>query len=181
MKWFFAFIGTIAWHKGLHILIDAFKKVKEKKVKLKIYGEGDQTSDYIKSIYKLSKDDNRIEFCGRFMYEDLAKIMKNISVIIIPSVYKEIFPLVMETGFAFKKPVIASNIGGIPESVKDNINGFLFEVGNVDQLSDILNRISDDPELIKKLKQNIKQPPYIEEEALTYTRIYEELTKIYYS
>lgn len=177
----FAFMGTIAWHKGLHILIDAFKKVRGQKVKLKIYGEGDEKSDYVKSLYKLSKDDNRIEFCGRFMYKDLAKIMKNISVIIIPSVYKEIYPLVMETGFAFKKPVIASNIGGIPESVKDNINGFLFEVGNVDQLSDILNRISDDPELIKKLKQNIKQPPHIEEEALTYTRIYEELAKIYYS
>ena len=114
------------------------------------------------------------------MYEDLAKIMKNISVIIIPSVYKEIYPLVMETGLAFKKPVIASNIGGIPESVKDNINGLLFEVGNVDQLSDILNRIIGDPELIKKLKQNIKRPPYIEEEALNYTRVYEELAKVYY-
>jgi len=177
----FAFIGTIAWHKGLHVLIEAFKKVKHKNIKLLIYGSGDEKSDYVESLYNSANGDSRIEFCGTFRYEDLPEIMKKISVIVIPSVYKEIYPLVMQTAFAYKKPLIASNIGGITESVKDKINGYLFEVGNVDELSDILSMVSNNPKLISKLKENIERPSYIEEEALVYSRVYEELAKVYQS
>ncbi|MBU0581254.1 MAG: glycosyltransferase [Candidatus Margulisbacteria bacterium] len=51
-------------------------------------------------------------------------------------------------------PVIGSNVGGIPELVKDNLNGFLFESGNVEQLIIILEKIINNPELLKELSKN---------------------------
>jgi glycosyltransferase involved in cell wall biosynthesis len=171
----FGFIGTLIWHKGLHVLIDAFKKVDDKKIKLKIYGSGPEGDPYPEHVMNLAKEDKRIEFCGTFEYEDLPEVMKEISIIIIPSTYKEIYPLVMQMSLAYKKPVISSNIGGMGEVIKDGINGYLFEISNVNQLSDIISMISNNPSIISSLRQNIEYPPRVEEEAFVYERTYKML------
>ena len=171
----FGFMGSLIWHKGVDVLIKAFKKVQNEKIKLKIYGRGDERDPYLKDIQELAKDDNRIEFSGTFVHEDLAKIMKEFSVVVVPSSYRDNFPLVMQESLAHLKPLIGSRNGGIPEAVNDGINGYLFNPGNVDQLAEIIQRISDNPEIIKKLKDGIKLPPRIEAEALRYENVYREL------
>jgi len=171
----FGFMGSLIWHKGVDVLIKAFKKVQNEKIKLKIYGRGDEHDPYLKHIQELAKDDNRIEFSGTFVHEDLGKIMKEFSVVVVPSSYRDNFPLVMQESLAHLKPLIGSKNGGIPEAVNDGINGYLFNPGNVDQLTKIIQSISDNPEIIKKLKDGIKLPPRIEAEALRYENVYREL------
>jgi glycosyltransferase involved in cell wall biosynthesis len=171
----FCFMGTFIWHKGIHVLINAFKMVKNDKLKLKIFGRGDDRDPYVKDILKLAKDDSRIEFCGTFDYSELPKIMKEISITVIPSSYKENFPLVMQNSLAYNKPVIASNVGGMPEVIKDGLNGFLFEQENTEQLARIIHNISQNPDIIEKLKKGITSPPRIESEALQYENIYRNL------
>jgi glycosyltransferase involved in cell wall biosynthesis len=171
----FAFIGSLIWQKGAHILINSFKKIKSDKIKLKIFGSGVEGDVYPERVLSMIKDDTRIEYCGIFEYHDLPEIMNKISVVVIPSLYKEIYPLVMQLSFAYKKPVIASKIGGLPESILDGINGYLFEIGNVQQLTSILSMISDNPEILTKLKKNIHNPPRIEEEAFIYENAYRQL------
>jgi len=173
----FCFIGTFIWHKGIHVLINAFKMVKNDKLQLKIYGRGDERDPYVKDLLNLAKDDERIQFCGTFDYGELPEIMQGISITIIPSSYKENFPLVMQNSLAYNKPVIASNLGGMPEVIKDNVNGFLFEPENVEQLARIIHKISQNPEIIEKLKKGITSPPRIESEALQYENIYRNLLK----
>jgi len=173
----FCFMGTFIWHKGVHVLIKAFKKVENKKIKLKIYGRGDERDPYIKDLLNLAKDDERIEFCGTFDYSELPEIMADISITVIPSSYKENFPLVMQNSLAYNKPVIASNVGGMPEVIKDGINGFLFEQEDEDQLARIIHEVSQNPEIIEKLKEGIVSPPRIESEALQYENIYRNLLK----
>jgi len=172
----FGFIGSFIWQKGTHILIDAFKKVKDENLKLKIWGKGVENDFYEGRVKNLAKKDPRIELCGTFDYEDLPKVMKQVSVLVIPSVYLEIFPLIMQMALAYKKPVIAANIGGLPEVIEDGVNGFLFEAGNVKQLTKILSNIVEKPEIISELKQNIENPPRIEQEALEYVKAYRDLT-----
>jgi len=171
----FGFFGTFIWHKGLDVLIKAFTKVENKKIKLKIYGRGDERDPYVNNLNNLARNDKRIEFLGTFDYGDLPNIMKGISVMVIPSSYKENFPLVMQLSLAYRKPIIASNIGGIPEVVKDGVNGQLFEAGNVEQLAKIIYTLSENPASILLLKNGIKSPPRIEGEALQYENTYREL------
>jgi glycosyltransferase involved in cell wall biosynthesis len=173
----FGFMGTFIWHKGVHVLIKAFKMVENKKIKLKIFGRGDERDPYVKELINLAKNDDRIEFCGTFDYSELPKIMGGISVIVIPSSYKENFPLVMQNSLAYHKPVIASNVGGMPEVIKDDVNGFLFEQENEEHLARIIHKISQNPEILKRLKNGIKLPPRIEGEALHYENIYRNLLK----
>ena len=173
----FCFMGTFIWHKGIHVLIKAFKMVENDNLKLKIYGRGDERDPYVKDLLNLAKDDKRIEFCGTFEYNELPHIMQEISMIVIPSSYKENFPLVMQNSLAYNKPVIASNVGGMPEVIKDGLNGFLFEQENFEQLARIIHKISKNPEIIEKLKEGIDSPPRIEAEALQYENIYRNLMR----
>lgn len=173
----FGFIGSLMWHKGLHILIEAFKKVKDHNIKLKIYGAGAEGNQYANSVLELIKEDERIEYAGTFEYKDLPSIMKDISVMVIPSTYKEIYPLVMQTSLAYKKPVIATKVGGMPEVIEDGVNGYLFDIGDIDQLSKIISTIVGNPNHLDILKKNIKLPPRVEEEAFVYERAYRELIR----
>jgi len=179
----FAFIGNFVWNKGLQVLIEAFKKVNDKKIKLKIYGNTDTANQYARQTINLlggirpdgiANSDERIEFCGTFDYKELPSIMKNLHVIVIPSVYKEIYPLVMQTALAFKKPVIASDIGGIPEVIHHEINGFLFPHGDHDELARTIQMIVDDPKILDRMKKNIATPRKIEEECVTYDNAYRD-------
>jgi glycosyltransferase involved in cell wall biosynthesis len=171
----FGFIGSLVWHKGLHVLIQALNQIKDPKIKVKVYGKGAEGDPYATKVLELVKKDHRIEFCGTFEYKDLPQIMKDLSVIVIPSTYKEIYPLVMQLSLAYKKPVIATKIGGMPEVIQDGVNGYLFEIGNVDQLSSIISKISQNPSLVSKIKDNIVSPPRIEEEAFMYENTYRKL------
>jgi glycosyltransferase involved in cell wall biosynthesis len=95
--------------------------------------------------------DSRIKLRGSFPPEKRGDVYRAIDVLVLPSRVPETFSLVTHEALSVGKPVIASNIGAIPEAVIDGANGFLFEPGNIDQLTMILGRIKDNPELLEKL------------------------------
>lgn len=171
-----AFVGTIGWHKGLHILIKAFRKAQYSNLTLKIYGSPAGQTDYHNTLLDLAQGDKRIEFLEPFDIGQLPAIMRDISAIVIPSVYYEPYPLVMLIALAYRIPLIASNIGGIPELVKDGLNGFLFKPGDADQLAKVIEKIARNPQVLEELRKNIVTPRRTEEEALDYENIYRKLT-----
>jgi glycosyltransferase involved in cell wall biosynthesis len=173
----FGFIGTLAWHKGVHVLVKACRQLAHCDFRVKIYGSPYAQWDYFKSLVDLTEGDERIQFPGAFDLERSWEIMCGISALVIPSVYYENYPLVMLLAFAHKVPVIASNIGGMPELIRDGENGFLFEMGNYRELAGIMEKIAKDPGILHILRANITSPRRIEEEALDYETIYKELVQ----
>ena len=172
----FGYIGTISWHKGLHILVNAFRKVKSRNLRLNIYGSVNEDLQYGNEIVRVAKEDTRIEFRGSFDIVNSAEVMNNVSVLVVPSVYYDNYPLVTLMALAYKTPVIGSDIGGIPEVIQHGKNGFLFKPGNSDELASLIKRIAAKPELLKRLRENIVSPRRVEEEALDYENIYRKLT-----
>jgi glycosyltransferase involved in cell wall biosynthesis len=121
----FGFIGTILPAKGLHVLINAFNGIKAKEIELRIYGKlypyvGHE--DYPSFLKKISKNKN-IKFLGAFNHTEIANIFKEIDILVVPSIWQENSPFVIQEAFLFKTPVIASRIGGIPELLADGVNG----------------------------------------------------------
>ena len=166
----FGFAGNVAPIKGVHILIDAFLQVPEDKAELRIYGSYDLKSKYFKELLlKTGKKDN-IKFLGR--YEDVKQPYSEIDVLIFPSIVYENCPLVLQEAKITKTPVIASNLGAIPEFVKDGKTGLLFEPNNPEDLFGKIMRIVEHPELIEKFKANITPPRSIEEQAKEIEEIY---------
>lgn len=171
----FAFIGPILKHKGVHILIEAFRKISLSNIRLVIYGHYFHERSYFEYIQKISDTDNRIKIFGRFNYEDLSEIYSSVDVAVFPSVWYETYCIALSEATAHKVPVIAANtIGAALEHLKDGVNGFIFEMGNDEKLADVIELIGKDPTIISRLKENVSYPPRIEEEAFQYDLIYKE-------
>jgi glycosyltransferase involved in cell wall biosynthesis/SAM-dependent methyltransferase len=166
------YLSYLAYHKGAHILLEAFAKADAPNVSLLMYGDTSADRDYFSQLKTIAKDSKKIGFPGRYSYENLTGIINNLDVVVLPSLWWENSPLVLLRSLAQDVPVITSNLGGMTEIIRDGVNGFAFEIGNSDDLAKIIRKIGDDPSILNALKQQITHPPRIEEEAFEYERLY---------
>ncbi len=142
------YIGTLGKHKGVDILIDAFKNIDDSSLRLHIIGKGYDEDKFKKQ----AENDERIIFHGFIDNKDIQKYYDMSNVIVIPSICYDNSPLVIYESFSNSTPVIGSDIGGIPELIDDHVNGLLFKAGDSDSLKEKLLEISNNKELLKKLE-----------------------------
>jgi len=142
------YVGTLINHKGVDVLIRAFKNIEKRKIRLHILGKGSDES----SLKLLAGDDDRIIFHGFLEGKKLNRCYQKANIIVVPSVCFDNSPLVIYESFMNGTPVIGSKIGGIPELIDEGVNGFLFEPGNSKQLHDILLYLIENPEELQKLE-----------------------------
>lgn len=165
----FAFIGLIAPSKGIQVLIEAFNHIEN--ATLDIHGPlGEDRRKYMKLI----KNEN-IKLKGEFKHEEVQKVFSNIDILIIPSVCMENSPLTIREAFATKTPVIASNIGGLPEMVQDGKTGLIFEVGDAKDLFEKIRYFIANPSEVKRMSREIRPVKTIGENAIEMETIYKDL------
>ena len=146
----FLYFGRLDEIKGIQIAIEAFKKNSSEKIKFHIVGSG----PYENELKKLANHDPRIIFHGYYKFEKFQFLLNQCSYSIIPSICYENFPFSIIESFNYAVPVIGSKIGGIPEIITNNYNGFLFEPGDSNSLSRIITKTIEDNQLLNKLSQN---------------------------
>lgn len=120
------YYGRLSKEKGILNLVNAAKKTNSK---LKIAGSGPQKDEVLNEI----KGFSNIEYVGFQSGLDLNNLIKESSFVIVPSEWYENNPMTIVESFSYGKPVIGSNIGGIPELVNEN-TGYIFESGNLESL-----------------------------------------------
>jgi glycosyltransferase involved in cell wall biosynthesis len=152
------FIGTLAKHKGCHVLIEAFKTLPVKSAVLKIYGNFVDFPDYIEELKQLADHSNDIRFCGTFANTEIAKVFADLDVLVVPSLWYENTPLVVYSAQAAGCPVVASNFAGLADVIHHEENGLLFKAGDVAALATQLSRLVDEPQLLEQLSLHA-QPP----------------------
>jgi len=170
-----AFLGTLLPHKGVHVLIKAFTKVRSDNLRLKIYGGYFHAHEYYSNLLALAEADKRIEFCGDYAFDGIADVVEDIDVVIVPSVWHENAPLVISVAQMFGIPVIASSLGGMVEMIVDGVNGFTFKPGDVDDLADKIRLIAANPDILTDLSARKVLPPRIESEAFILESLYASL------
>lgn len=134
---YFLFYGRLAPEKGVMTLINTWKRL-GKEVRLKIIGEG-VMSAMIKDEIKNSNLTN-IEFLGFRKGEELFSYIRNSSFVLVPSEWYENNPLTIVEAYSSGKPVIGSNIGGIPELIIEEKTGYLFSMGDSMELEAKINK-----------------------------------------
>ena len=124
------------------------------------------------------KDGNSafIKFHGAFPHERLGEILSKIDVLVVPSQWHENNPRVIQEAFASKTPVLGSNVGGISEFVQHEVNGLLFERGDVVELASQFKRIVEEPDLLSCLQIGISPVKTIDQEVTELVTIYDALT-----
>ena len=161
------YIGRISREKGIVALLKAAAALPG--VTIKIVGTG----EYKKELMEIPTN---VTFLGQKNREELATLIKNASFAVFPSECYETFGLVVVEAFAHGTPVIASNIGGVSELVDNNVNGILFEAGDLPALIAAIEKV-----------QNINNDKYLKmshnalkkSEAFTPDKYYEQLIEIY--
>jgi glycosyltransferase involved in cell wall biosynthesis len=132
------FVGRIHPQKGLIILINAVKELKqvlrEKNVQIVVVGDGEQKESLLHQIHEL-KIENLFEFKGEKYGEDLIKEYKSSDIFILPSLY-EGFPLTVLEAWASKIPVLTSDVGELPYIIQNDYNGWVFENKNIEDLKE---------------------------------------------
>ena len=100
-----------------------------------------------------SKIDGNVVYCTDRSWDDAMKIIKSSQVVVVPS-RMESLPTTVKEAFYLNVPVVATNVGGIPELVKDNETGILVPSENPDRLADAVNELLSDKQKAKRLANN---------------------------
>lgn len=144
-------VGQLEKVKGIDVLIKAFGKVEHEfpGFKLIIIGDGKEKEN-LENLSSNLKIQDKIEFKGKLSLKETKDVIKNCYCLVLSSL-SEGLPRVLMEAMALKKPVIASNVGGIPELIKDSENGFLFEKGHSKELAQKLKTLLENKDLAKEM------------------------------
>lgn len=144
------FVGRLNEYKGVDILLNAFIQLKNPDIHLHIIGEGVEKE----KLKKIAENKTNITFYGFVSETQLIELYETANITVVPSIWYETFGIVIIESFKYSTPVIASNIGGFPELIENDYNGFLFEPGNVGELKKLLENLTQNPEKLKRLSEN---------------------------
>ena len=124
------YFGRVTEEKGVETVIKAYEKLPEYTVKIM----GDDTTDEAKRLKKYVENHKmkNVEFLGFKSGAELENVIKGARFTLIPSIWYDNLPNTALESFQYSKPVIASNIGSLPELVIDGENGYLFKPSNVE-------------------------------------------------
>jgi glycosyltransferase involved in cell wall biosynthesis len=175
----FGYIGQFIYTKGVDVLVTAFGKQDwQGRAELHLFGY--QTSDPGNGYWQRlqSIENHNLQFTyyqGAFPYEKLGDILAGIDVLVVPSIWYENNPRVIQEAFAGRTPVIASDVGGIAEYVKHGVNGYLFRRGDSDSLASVMQQIVENPELLQQLAAHLPEVKRMETELDEIEALYQEL------
>jgi glycosyltransferase involved in cell wall biosynthesis len=164
----FVVLGQISRRKGTLVLLDAVHRLPKKLkkcVSIEIHGSSQYAEDGFAAQLEqgLKGLETVVTLCGPYRSGDAANIIQRNGWVIVPSIWWENSPLVIQEAFAAGRPVICGNIGGMAEKVPAGTAGLNFRVSNAADLAARIEECATSPELWKKLCSTLPKPPTIHE------------------
>jgi glycosyltransferase involved in cell wall biosynthesis len=168
------FIGRISEFKGIHLLLRAIKELGNEKITLDIYGEI-INDDYTNYCRQISSNLIGVEWKDIINAQEKSKRLPQYDLLCLPSTFSEMSPLVIQEAFAAGIPVLASDVYGNAEQIKDGVNGWLFKFKDVEDVKRKLLALIREPALIQKARQNLAEIRSFSVVALEYRKLYREV------
>jgi len=169
-----AYLGAIAPHKGVHILLQALREVRSPEIELHVYGDLGAFQEYGEHIAR-SCADPRVHLQGRVRREQVPEVLAGADILVVPSLWYENSPLVIQEAFASGVPVVVADGGAMVEKIRPDVDGLLFRRGDAGDLAAKLEFLAEHPSLLRRLKDNIRAPQSIEDSVQRLEEIYEGL------
>ena len=171
MRDYILFVGRLSREKGIRTLLDAVKGID---LQLRIVGEGPMGDEY--RAYAKDKKINNVVFEGYRTGEDLKNLFRNAAFLLLPSEWYENAPMTVLEAFAYGKPVVGSDIGGIPEMVVEGKTGLLFKPGDYRELREKIDYLVSSPSMIVEMGKEARKK--VEEEYNAKVH-YQSLMEVY--
>jgi glycosyltransferase involved in cell wall biosynthesis len=174
------FFGQVNHYKGVNVLLDAMGRLVDDGVDAHCWLFGanlDIQPEAFQAEFRERFDrvEARVTMVGHYRAEDLPRLMAGIDWVVVPSIWWENRPLVIQEAHHYGRPVLCSDIGGMAEHVKHEVDGLHFRAGDPQSLASTLERAIGTPGLWDRLRRGIAPVPTIEDHAAELGRTYLQL------
>lgn len=171
-------VGRLVPEKGLVYLVKAMKKVLKEhcNAKLVLIGEGPSKRKLMKLVSELGLDD-KVTFIGSIGRIEVARCLSRSSVFAFPSL-KEGMPMALLEAMASSNAIVASDIPGIDEIIRNDHNGVLFSLGNTDELASALLMLLANRKFREKLAHNARKTV---QKRYSWSSVLTKLERVYQS
>ncbi len=170
--------GQLNQYKGIDLLLRAVRALGDQAPHLRVHGanldlQEHSFRDEVRSL--LDDAGDKVNNLGSYPPERAGEMMAEVDWVVVPSIWWENSPLVIQEAFAQRRPVICSDIGGMAEKVTDGVNGLWFRVGDVDSLAATIRRAVATEGLWERLRAGIPPVHSMSEHADVLLTAYEDL------
>ena len=152
------YVGTLVWHKGVHVLLEAIRSLQPEAYELRIFGNPDVFPDYTADLRALAAG-LPVHFLGAFARERTAEVYAQIDLLVVPSLWLENSPLVIHEAFVAGVPVVAARIGGIVDLVDDGRTGRLYDSTSAGELAAVLRQLIGDRDQLRTMTSLARTAP----------------------
>jgi glycosyltransferase involved in cell wall biosynthesis len=183
------FFGQLSFFKGVNVLLEAMQILLHDAAQspvdqvgelphLRVHGANLelQPGEFQGRFKQLLKEtESVVTYVGKYDHEQLPELMEHVDWVVVPSVWWENSPLVIQEAFQHGRPVICSAIGGMAEKVPDQVNGLHFMVGDPMSLAHAIRRAISTPGLWDRLRDGILPVYPMRDHVQRLTEIYGSL------
>jgi glycosyltransferase involved in cell wall biosynthesis len=174
------FFGQISRLKGIDVLLDAaalLEKQEVEGIRIDIHGDHTGQPPAFREAFeaRLAKLPANVRFCGPYENRRVHQLMRSVQAVLVPSIWWENSPMVIQEALLNRRPVITSDIGGMAEKVRDGLDGFHFQAGSAFALASLLRGLANKPERLASLQATLATPPSVQDSAAAMLRLYRRL------
>jgi glycosyltransferase involved in cell wall biosynthesis len=168
-------VGTLVWHKGVHVAIEALRELPADACTLTIVGDPATFPSYTADLRARAMG-LPVTFAGRADRHRLADVYADFDVLVVPSLWLENSPLVIHEAFMTGVPVIGARIGGVADLIDHEVNGLLYEPpGSPAALAAMLRRVIDAPSVLSDFTAKLPVVKSMDDDVVAWESIYEEV------
>ncbi|MGU3495975.1 glycosyltransferase family 4 protein [Xanthobacteraceae bacterium A53D] len=168
----FGYFGNINPWKGMRVLLDAARRLIGSGLdfELRVHGAAlYQNETFTGEIDRMfAETDSHVLRMGAYERHEVGQLIAAVDWVVMPSIWWENAPLVIQEAQMHRRPVIASGIGGMAEAVRDGVDGLHVLPGDAADLAGIMRRCAEDPGLWRRLSAATAPPPSIDAVAGRY-------------
>jgi glycosyltransferase involved in cell wall biosynthesis len=174
------FFGQISPLKGIDVLLDTaaiLERNRGHSVSFEIHGDyRAQPMEFQQAfLQRLRKVGSNVTFCGPYEREQVNHLMRSVHAVLVPSVWWENAPVVIQESLRNRRPVICSNIGGMAEKVRDGVDGLHFPVGNAMALASLLQHLAEHRARLAELSAAMTGQAVMESSVDDYLTLYRDV------
>ena len=176
----FGFVGAAVPSKGVHVLAEAYRLLAEPRAALRIHGpfvpyHGEAGYEArVRAVLGPFADD---ALRGPFPHARLADVLAGLDVLVVPSLWEENAPLVVQEALQARLPLLVSGHGALANTVRDGVDGLRFRPGDATDLARVMRRLLDEPDLLTRLGRHPPEVLTIDEHVRQVEDTYEEAVR----
>jgi glycosyltransferase involved in cell wall biosynthesis len=174
----FGVFGQLNPYKGIDVALRAMRALDGHPARLRVHGANLDLQEHgfrDEVATLLEQTGGNVSILGPYPPERAGELMAEVDWVVVPSIWWENSPLVIQEAFARRRPVICSDIGGMAEKVTDGVDGLHFRVGDANSLAATIRRAVETPGLWQRLRDGTPEAHSMDEHIDVLTEAYEGL------